>query len=407
MKRTYCKLKTLFLFILCISFLVVFSSCSSKTRTHNIITNEITNKIVDVQNITINDFQNAVEVAVEKVERAVVGVVLKEVNQINDTITSEDSLGVGSGVIYKAIPNMENGKLISYTYFVATNRHVVVDEEHKLGSNTKVYIYLGEEDDEIAARIVGYDDKVDIACLTFESTVYINPVEFADSDSLKKGTFVIAIGNPEGFDYYGSVTMGVVSSPLRYIASDTDGDGTNDFYCEYIQHDASINPGNSGGGLFTIDGKLVGINTMKFASTKIDNMGFALTSNNVKNLLVNYLEPGIEIVRPRLGVTGIPVKTLTPTIINANKLKDIPEIYNGDKPYGLYVSSISKGGSCDNSGLATDDIILELNDTKIKSTTDVTIILNSTIVGEKVKLKYYSRQYNTIKETTITLNSHI
>lgn len=403
-KNKNLAIKVFCMLVLVLTFTFGLYGCT-KTKTHNIITNEITNKVVKYEDLNILDFENAIQTATERVENAVVGVVLKAVTNINSD-TSEDDLAYGSGVVYKAVPNKENDKIVSYTYYVVTNRHIIEPDEKTYVGKTSVYVYLGYIDVEVKARIAGYDPKVDLACLTFESTAYIQPVEFGDSSALKKGSIVLAIGNPEGFDYYGSVTWGIISSPLRYISSDTNKDGVDDFYGKYIQHDASINPGNSGGGLFTLDGKLVGINTMKFVSSDIDNMGFALTSNEVKHLLETYLEEGLSIERPRLGVTAIPIRTLTPAIINANNLKKIPDIYNDGNTYGLYVTAISLGGSCDGTGISVDDIILEFNGVKIKTSSDVSTMLSSSFVGSEVEIKYYSRSDNNIRTTTIILNSH-
>ncbi len=406
-KRKKTFLKSLNILVIVFLFVLGMVGCKKLTKTHNIITNEITNKVVTYEDLNVLDLENAIQTVAEKVENSVVGVVLKQISKLDGGNVSEDALAYGSGVIYKLIPNMDGEKIVSYTYFVATNRHIVTNDGKSTGENTSIYVYLGQEDLEIEARLVSYDVKVDLACLTFESTIYVQPAEFGDCNSLKKGSIVLAVGNPEGFDYYGSVTLGIISSPLRYIASDTNNDGINDFYGRYIQHDAAINPGNSGGGLFTLDGKLVGINTMKLVSDKIDNMGFALTSNEVKDLLEQYLEIGKTIERPRLGITSLMVRTLTPAIIAANDLKEIPDIYpDNTKPYGLYISAISVGGSCYNTDLRVDDIILEFNGTKIKNSADISMMLQSSYVGSEVKIKYYSRSNREIRETTIILNSH-
>jgi len=119
----------------------------------------------------------------------------------------------------------------------------------------------------------------------------MRPLEFADSNYLKKGMFAIAIGNPSGYEFYGSTTFGIISHPLRYISEDTNGNGTDDAENEYIQHNVAINPGNSGGPLINMDGKIIGINTMKFVSQDIDNMGFSIPSNVVTNLIPD-LEAG-------------------------------------------------------------------------------------------------------------------
>lgn len=395
------KLTTLFI---CLLLLFTITSCQIKQNIKNNIENEITNRVVNYEEITIKDLENAVETAYQRVENAVIGVCLKKVNTLDSGVTSEDGLDIGSGVIYKAEEVIENDKLVNYKYYAMTNRHVVINTENELSGTTKVYVTLGEDGPEVEAKILGYDEKVDLALITFYHYTKIQPVEFADSNNLKKGSFVIAVGHPEGYTFYNSVTFGVVSGNARYISSDTDGDGVNDFVGKYIQHDAAINPGNSGGGLFTLEGKLVGMNTMKYSSVKVENMGFAITSNEIKYLLENYLEKEINIERPRLGLTGIQVKGLTPTMIQNLGIKSIPDIYTDtETKYGIYVTEISKGSSSDNSGISPDDIILEFNGNRIKTMTDLSIMLSEQIVGNKIEITYYSRKNNKILTTTITL----
>lgn len=395
------KLTTLFI---CLLLLFTITSCQIKQNIKNNIENEITNRVVNYEEITIKDLENAVETAYQRVENAVIGVCLKKVNTLDSGVTSEDGLDIGSGVIYKAEEVIENDKLVNYKYYAMTNRHVVIDTKNELSGTTKVYVTLGEDGPEVEAKILGYDEKVDLALITFYHYTKIQPVEFADSNNLNKGSFVIAVGHPEGYTFYNSVTFGVVSGNARYISSDTDGDGVNDFVGKYIQHDAAINPGNSGGGLFTLEGKLVGMNTMKYSSVKVENMGFAITSNEIKYLLENYLEKEINIERPRLGLTGIQVKGLTPTMIQNLGIKSIPDIYTDtETKYGIYVTEISKGSSSDNSGISPDDIILEFNGNRIKTMTDLSIMLSEQIVGNKIEITYYSRKNNKILTTTITL----
>lgn len=368
------------------------------------MTNDITNKVVDYEEITITTMNDALQMAVERAEKAVVGVSLKSVTSMNNGGTSVDSVSVGSGVIYKVEENYDGEKLVNFTYYAITNRHVIEETSIK---NPKVYIYLGYEDVQVEATILGYDQKVDLACLKFNHTTFIDPVEFGDSESIKKGSLVIAIGNPEGFDYFGSATLGIVSSPLRYLSSDTDNDGMQDFNSSYIQHDASINPGNSGGGLFTIDGKLIGINTIKIVSSDVDNMGFAIPSNDVKYLIENYLEKGLTFNRPRLGVIGIEARVLTPSIIDAQGLKALPDIYELNKlPYGIYVTEIISGGSISGSGVKAHDIILEFDGVKLTTNSAFSALVNTASkyqIGSTVEITYYSRSSNSILKTTITL----
>lgn len=400
--------------VLCIVMAFCLVGCHDNgTTTNNVtnnITNEITNRVVNYEDIKITDLENAVEEAVKRVENAVIGVILKQVSTVSGNVTSEDNYGIGSGVIYKKVENYNGETLTGYTYYAITNRHVVTDEDGKLKGESKVYVYLGSHDLELEAKVIAYDDKDDLACITFNSNVFIQPVEFANSDQIKKGSFVIAVGNPEGFDYYGSVTFGVVSGPLRYISADTDGDGTQDFYGKYIQHDASINPGNSGGGLFTLDGKLIGINTLKISSNNVDNMGFAIPSNEVKLVVTEYLEKNIKIVRPRLGISGTTVRDLTPAAISQLGLKSIPtSIYEaGEAAYGIYVRSVTTGGTMSSAAIATDDILLTFDGVKLKNMSTLSAMLNTLTdykVGSSVKITYYDRSENKVVETNIVLKA--
>lgn len=392
-----------------IIMLLVITGCfgsNSSDKENNVtnnVTNEITNKVVNYEEMSVEDLQTAVQTAVKRVENASIGVTMKEITNNANYGVSEDAIGVGTGVIYKAEEIYENGKLVNYKYYAVTNRHVVVEE----GKNIKIYAYLGYEDVEIPATVVGYDTKVDIACITFNHTTYIQPVEFGDSDELDKGTFVIAVGNSRGYDYYGTTTFGVVSGPQRYLATDTDGDNVIDFYGEYIQHDVSINHGNSGGGLFTLDGKVVGINTLKITTDDVDNMGFAIPSNQVVNLLEDYIEPGKEIIRPSFGVTGATVRDLTPYVISMQNLKPLPDIYlPGEIKYGIYVTAISANGTIASSPILVDDIILTIDGVKIKESSQLSAMLNDLSdyhVGSVVTLTFYKRSTDTIETCQVTL----
>lgn len=381
--------------LLIICSLFMLSSCEILRERQ--IKNNIINTVVDYQTMSIEDFQNAVEVAVDRVKDAVIGVTLKK---------GTDRVSIGSGVIYKREEIKILDEVENYKYYVITNRHVVKGDNSN--DNYNVSVYLGDEDKELPATVVGMDNKVDIALITFVHSRLINPVEFAGDEEIKKGSFAIAIGNPDGYDYYGSVTFGVVSSPLRYINEDTDGKDGNDYSAEYLQHDVAINPGNSGGGLFNIYGQLIGINTLKLVNTDIDNMGFAIPHRVVKIIMTEYLEKGKPIIRPRLGVLGIEVRSITESVIQRENLKEIPDIYGDEQQYGIYVSGITENGSIEGSGIEVDDIILEVDNIKITRTNIITAKLNSLVdykVGDVVTIKYYDRSSNSIKTTNVTLKS--
>lgn len=357
----------------------------------NLINNEIYNKSYNAT-IDIQEFENLVVAATEKASPAVVGVSSYEGNLISGMMLSS----TGSGVIYSCEAIMKDGtvesdcsktldtnnKIEEYKYLVVTNRHVI--ESKSLQSKVKVYI--GEENAKIDAQVLGYDDKIDIAVISFYYTKYIQPLEFADSELIERGNFAIAIGNPNGYEYYGSATFGIISYPKRYMSDDTNGDGIADWDSEYIQHDVAINPGNSGGALINLKGELIGINTLKLVSDDIDNMGFAIPSNLVKEL-VEILEKGESPKRFTLGISIYEVDVL----LNKEDYVEgsVPDIILPENiKYGLYIESVDSEGLA-SGRLQAGDIIIEFNGVKITRTAEFRAELGKIMTGEVAIIKVY------------------
>lgn len=177
------------------------------------------------------------------------------------TYLGTTGVSLGTGLIYSFDSSSE-------LYYLITNQHVV-DE----GDNYRIVF---EDESYVVGTLIGFDEEVDIAILSFSSNninYTFSPVTLGNSDDLIPGTLVIAAGNPQGYNFYGSMTLGIIAGVNR----DVDGNGI----VGYIQHDASINAGNSGGPLFTLDGKVIGINVSKLASTEIEGMGFSIPINQV------------------------------------------------------------------------------------------------------------------------------
>lgn len=259
MKKRIINLSILILNI-CLIFL--FTSCKT------IYNNEIVTKKIDyVGNITIYDLEDALTKAVEICDETVIGVESKGI--INSSF--------GSGVIIKMVE-----RETYYSYYVVTNYHVI-SYNNKVNSTN--LIYLAKVDEEIKAEVKAYDEVKDIAILMFNSSRLLSVAKSGDSTSLKKGKFVIAIGNPQELKtYYNSVTIGNISFVNRKA-----DDGSNNINY-YIQHTAPINSGNSGGGLFDIYGNLIGINTWKYVDKDIEGMGFAIPIHIIKTQFPEYFE---------------------------------------------------------------------------------------------------------------------
>ncbi len=216
----------------------------------DVINNYIYNNLYQtVGNYELLSINQTVVNLVKTVEKSVIGI-----SNYSDYAGSSNT-GTGTGGIYKR-ETTANG----YKYTVFTNHHVIED-----GKSVKVY--LGDIDEYVFANVVKSDKNLDLAVLTFEHKNLYEPLKLGSIGSIANGDFVVAIGNPGGYDYYGSVTFGMVSKYNRVY-------GDNEMV--YVQHDAPINPGNSGGPLFNLQGEVIGINTLKLVSNDIEGMGFAI-----------------------------------------------------------------------------------------------------------------------------------
>ncbi|HOA78723.1 MAG: Ig-like domain-containing protein [Bacilli bacterium] len=332
--------------------------------------------------IDTSNLQSQIIDVINKTKNSILGVTnYKYADVDGEKVLKKSSLGSGSvydvwfvlkdgSVVYDLDEIVTFEEIEKYRYLLMTNKHVVKEAN-------QVKVYLHEEEIEIDADIRQMDDRVDLAVIYFEYDRYIRPLKVGDSSALVSGEFVIAIGNPSGYDFSSSATFGIVSHPQRYLSEDTDGDGTDDWHNEYIQHDAAINPGNSGGPLLNLAGEIVGMNTLKFASTDIDNMGFSIPSNVITGLLP-LLEEGDVPKRIQLGVRVIEVKGIL-----ESPSEESPEIPAGIK-HGLYVDSVDKESHAERAGILENDIILFFNGAEIRKTLDLRLQLLNLAEGSGV-----------------------
>ncbi len=226
----------------------------------------------------LKTFQEAIITMSEQNRDAVIGIQVYE--------QPFSSPKTGSGVIYKK----DLG-----TYYVVTNHHVIEAAQNiEVVYERQGLLFTIPQSD---IRIIGSDATTDLAVITFQSTRNFNTAVFADSYETRIGQIVFAMGNPLGFNYYGTLTMGVISGLSRYVSS-------SDLEVPFIQHDASISPGNSGGALFDINGHLIGINNMKIINDLASNIGFAIPSNTVYRIIQD-LETYGTVRRPYLGVSAM------------------------------------------------------------------------------------------------------
>lgn len=237
-------------------------------------------------------------------------------------VTAETGSGSGTGIIAT-----EDGYIITNSHVVLNSRNVQVEVKMDDGSMHD-------------AVVVGFDKTTDLAVLKIEGTGY-TPAEFADSGSLRMGQWVIAIGNPGGEQFSGSITRGVVSGLNRSVGSYSSNGMT------YIQTDAAINPGNSGGPLVNLHGQVVGINSAKIVSDQYEGMGFAIPTTGAKVIVDDLLAGGYVQGRVRFGIKG--------TEINAM------QAYTSQVPYGFLISEIDPDSSFIGTEVEPYDIITKID----------------------------------------------
>ncbi|MFF2754514.1 S1C family serine protease [Psychrobacillus sp. NPDC058041] len=321
---------------------------------------------METQQLSV-DVTTGVTEAVEKASGAVVGVSnIQSVTDFWNHTKSNQEAGTGSGVIYKK----EGGKA-----YVITNNHVVEGAkslEVTLADGTKV-----------EAKLVGTDIWTDLAVLEIDAKGVDSVITFGSSDALKQGETVIAIGNPLGLDFYGSVTTGVVSGKDRAIPVDINGDGVIDWQAEVLQTDAAINPGNSGGALINLAGQLVGINSMKISEAAVEGIGLAIPVDSAIPIIED-LERNGKVSRPSMGITLVDL-TNVPAIHQKDTLKLPAEVTTG-----VVVNEVIRNSPAEKAGMKTYDVIVEMDGEKIENTIDLRKHLyNKKEIGDELKVKVY------------------
>ena len=263
-----------------------------------------------------------------------------------------------------------SGIIISNDGYILTNNHIIASDSSNSSYNqvseaNKVIVYLYNDTTSYEAKIIGTDKQTDLAIIKIEKSG-LTPVEIGDSDNIKVGEFAMAIGNPLGMQ--SSVTSGIISATNRSVDEISDNDYT------LIQTDAAINSGNSGGALVNGKGQVIGINTLKFAGTGVEGMGFAIPINATKSITEQLIKDG-KVKRPYIGITGVDLDEAT---AKRNNL-----------PVGIYIKTVEDFGPAEKVGLKNGDVILEINGTKVNSMEELNKIKATNKIGDKIKLKIF------------------
>ena len=256
--------------------------------------------------------------------------------------------GAGSGVI------------ISSDGYILTCAHVVD------GAST-ITVTIGDKD--YTATLVGEDTTSDIAVIKIDADG-LTPATVGNSDSLKVGQSVMAVGNPLG-ELGGTVTGGMISALNRSVTIQGSSSVNT---MSLIQMDASVSPGNSGGGLFNMNGELVGIVNAKSSSSDAEGLGFAIPINDAIKVAQELLENGYVTGRPYLGITYLAVTDAQ----TASQL--------GVNAYGVYVVEVVKGGPAEKAGLQAGDRIVSVDGTEIASKDDLGTLMQKHVAGDTLSI---------------------
>lgn len=296
---------------------------------------------------TISEARNTPAVRVAKsVGPAVVGITNKAVARDWFNHQFEFEQGVGSGVIFRA-----DG-------YIVTNNHVIAGAREIL-----VALSDGRS---LKGKLVGVDELTDIAVVKVDGGE-LPTATFGNSDDVVVGEPAIAIGNPMGLEFQGSVTVGVVSALNRTL-------DISERRLKLIQTDAAISPGNSGGALANADGLVIGISSAKIAASGVEGMGFAIPVNTVREIVDQIMDHG-RVIRPYLGV-GVYDKA---TAARAG--------YQLNVDAGVYVQNVTLDGPAGKAGIQRGDIILSVGGEKTDSVGELRAAITSHQVGDSVEIK--------------------
>lgn len=302
----------------------------------------------------------------EKVGPSVVGVINKTTVSVQkyydpfsgryyysgDPSTDGSTVEQGSG----------SGIVISEDGYIVTNQHVIDG-----ASEISVILNTGEE---YNATLVGQDTKTDLAVLKIDSSTKLTAATLGDSTTLKVGELAVAIGNPMGMEFSGSVTSGIISALNRTMT-------LNGRTYNLIQTDAAINSGNSGGALINQYGEVIGINSVKLSSSGVEGMGFAIAISEAKPIIEDLMSDGYVKGRPLVGVT---IK---------------------ETSYGLFISAVQSGTGAEKAGLQVNDQIVAVDDTNVSSVEEINEIRDKKSVGDTLKFKIV--RSGEVKEVNVTL----
>ncbi len=287
--------------------------------------------------------------AAEKIIPSVVGIVATNSSSVYDGTETTVTESTGSGIVID-----ERG-------YIVTNYHVIAE-------NDQIRVVFSDNS-ETEAGVVGHDRRTDLALLKVGKDG-LTAAAFAADDTLEVGETALAVGNPGGLDFAGTVTKGIISGLNRYIVTD---DGIS---FHLIQTDAAINPGNSGGALCNEKGEVIGVNTIKITESGFEGMGFAIPADTVQEIVAEILQSG-GVSRGAMGV-----------YLLFSLDENIAKAYNTGIDYGVMIT-LQENGAAEQAGLKDYDIITTFNGASVTDMYDLQEKVFACNTGDTVSVTVY------------------
>ncbi|MDT8338738.1 MAG: Do family serine endopeptidase [Sulfurimonas sp.] len=368
--------KFFILFTLALSLLYAKDSVEFKYAPKNLERNfpSAQNQILSYNNILQNVRTSIVNISIKKEMK---GNLYSANPFFSDPFFREFFKGYGDIPQDRIQKSLGSGVIISEDGYIVTNNHVIDGAD-------EIIVNLAGDKKEYEAKLIGKDEKSDLAVIKIEAK-NLNAVTFYDSDKVKVGDIVFALGNPFGVGE--TITQGIVSATGR------SGVGIVE-YEDFIQTDASINPGNSGGALINSAGHLIGINSAIISKSGGNvGIGFAIPSNMVTSIAISLIENG-KFTRAYLGVTIADVS------------EDMSSFY--DENYGALITGVEENSPAAKAGLKRGDLIISVNGKKIESASELKNTIGSYAPQKVVKIKILrDKKIDIVNVTLATLDSKV
>lgn len=308
------------------------------------------------------------------------------VNHSGVVLTESDSISKGVSNVYDAVVVVEgfkNNKLAStgtgFIYKKNKEQAYIITNHHVINGIENVKVILSDKT-EIDAKVMGSEAYSDIGVLAVDSNKVKSVAVLGDTSKLKVGDTLFTVGSPEGADYAGTVTKGILSSKDRLVSVAVSGTSQLDYYMKVLQTDAAINPGNSGGPICNINGEVVGVTNMKLVDSTVEGMGFAIPIEDAL-IYASTLEKGEEVKRPYLGIGMCDVDDSTRLFYNKVVLDE-------DVTKGAVVLEVVDDSPAGEAKLKKGDVIIELAGEEVKTVAHLRYELYKHTPGDTIEVKY-------------------